>query len=306
MRFGRLAALIIAAFAGFAPAAEPQAAECSGGLCTEARVWTVAELSEDFRHGFEIAETEIDLLAALEQQRWRELRFRADAPARIYTDLRIDTGYRPADWPDGADLPQEGPALRMLYSLDGNAYRPMASGFAVPDGAVVSVIVGQPTARSGTAGMTFFPARWTLTVTARRTWAEGGTPPAAEAGAPVSRMPDDPRPEFDPLPGNPAATEPAGCIGPECTPAAPPAAAEDAPPGRVAAPGGDPVAAELQAELARVGCYRAEVDGLWGPASRAAMAAFNRETGGKEPVAAPTAGALVAVARVPATVCGAD
>ena len=37
----------------------------------------------------------------------------------------------------------------------------------------------------------------------------------------------------------------------------------------------------VQQELLRLGCYTAEVDGMWGPKSRAAVETFNQRTGGR-------------------------
>ena len=69
---------------------------------------------------------------------------------------------------------------------------------------------------------------------------------------------------------------------------------------------GDPLATELQTELARVGCYTVAIDGLWGPVSRQAMENFNRWTGSTLPVDTPTPSALVAAARTEGPVCGVD
>ncbi len=71
-------------------------------------------------------------------------------------------------------------------------------------------------------------------------------------------------------------------------------------------PRGDPLAAELQAELVRVGCYDAVIDGFWGPVSRRAMTNFNLWAGTDVAVETPTPKALVAVARADGPVCGVD
>ncbi|MDJ0825705.1 MAG: hypothetical protein QNJ16_09405 [Rhodobacter sp.] len=283
-----------------------QAQDCTGGLCTEVGSWQADVVDGEFRHGFEIAAGEIDLLAALEQQRWREVRFQADHSVRIYAALDIDGAYRPQDWPEDAGSSPLGPALTLLFSPDGNAYRRIASGDPVPEGSVVSVIVGQDTKRAEGGAVTFFPARWTLSVSARRTWVAADGPPATTAGPLLSRLPDDPLPDFDPLLGVPAALDAVDCLGADCPTADSDAPAEAVPVRPRMADGADELAAELQAELARVGCYGAAVDGLWGPASRAAMTAFNRATGAEEAANAPSARALVAVARVAEVVCASE
>lgn len=71
-------------------------------------------------------------------------------------------------------------------------------------------------------------------------------------------------------------------------------------------PEADLLAVELQTELARVGCYEAAIDGLWGPASRRAMTNFNHWAGADALVDRPSPKALVTVARTPAPVCGVD
>ncbi|MEO6396494.1 MAG: caspase family protein [Devosia sp.] len=61
----------------------------------------------------------------------------------------------------------------------------------------------------------------------------------------------------------------------------------------------------LQSELRRVGCYAGELDGQWGPLSRAALARFNAAKGlggGGE----PSAGAQAVVAAADANVCAAS
>jgi hypothetical protein len=84
------------------------------------------------------------------------------------------------------------------------------------------------------------------------------------------------------------------------------AGAPNSAPGPVPTPttqGDRAVATELQQELARLGCYTLAVDGLWGPGSQRAMAAFNAAKGTNLPEGAPSARALVEVARVAETVC---
>lgn len=54
------------------------------------------------------------------------------------------------------------------------------------------------------------------------------------------------------------------------------------------------LAADLQAELTRLGCYSSVIDGEWGPASARAMTAFNAAAKTRFPVGSPTLDALLA------------
>jgi hypothetical protein len=54
------------------------------------------------------------------------------------------------------------------------------------------------------------------------------------------------------------------------------------------------LAADLQAELSRLGCYTSIIDGEWGPASARAMTAFNAAAKTRFPVGSPTLDALLA------------
>ena len=68
----------------------------------------------------------------------------------------------------------------------------------------------------------------------------------------------------------------------------------------------DALAADLQQALARVGCYTDVVDGRWGPASAAALAAFNLWNASTLPTDAPSEHALRVVRATPGLICGVD
>ncbi len=59
----------------------------------------------------------------------------------------------------------------------------------------------------------------------------------------------------------------------------------------------------LKRELRRVGCYSGIVTGNWDPAARAAVLAFNQNTGARLSVDTPTAASLQRVQRVTTTIC---
>lgn len=59
----------------------------------------------------------------------------------------------------------------------------------------------------------------------------------------------------------------------------------------------------LQRELQRVGCYRAEIDGIWGPGSRLALADFNQHARMSLSTDAPEAASLAALRNVYARIC---
>jgi len=62
--------------------------------------------------------------------------------------------------------------------------------------------------------------------------------------------------------------------------------------------------AATQEQLARVGCYKAKIDGLWGPKSRAALSQFNDRTGNT--LDGPGVEVIEALKAVPAGFCAAD
>jgi hypothetical protein len=59
----------------------------------------------------------------------------------------------------------------------------------------------------------------------------------------------------------------------------------------------------LQRELQRIGCYRGGIDGVWGPASRSALANFNRHAKSTLPTDAPGEASLSALRKVFARIC---
>ncbi len=69
---------------------------------------------------------------------------------------------------------------------------------------------------------------------------------------------------------------------------------------------GDVLAANLQKELQRVGCYIGEIDGRWGPGSTGAMQAFDLWNGSNLAADHPTEQALRLVSAARGMVCGMD
>lgn len=286
--------------AGLSPApgfAQPAAVdwECAAERCTAREPVEFARITRTFRHGARIdSKAEADRVASLEQQSLREFEFAINEPALIYADLDVDA-TPPGDWPADLTIPPIR-TLLMWRSADGDNFASIGQGAAVQPGDTLLVAVPQSVEGFGEAQVSYFPGRFTVTLTARRIR-------AADAGAvgdialpPLlihadTDLPDD---SDDP----PVAT--LSVTGrPDSTPA-------PAPPPDDPAPGGDAVAAELQGELARHGCYTAAIDGLWGPGSRAAMRAFNTATGQAHVVQGPTASALAAAARLADPACRAD
>lgn len=113
-----------------------------------------------------------------------------------------------------------------------------------------------------------------------------------------------PVPTVVPQPVTPAVAAPSATPEPSPHVGAPPATGGGTPlgqgdltlglsPGQV---GIDPavLAADLQAELTRLGCYTSVIDGEWGPASTRAMTAFNAAAKTRFPVGSPTLDALLA------------
>ncbi len=68
-------------------------------------------------------------------------------------------------------------------------------------------------------------------------------------------------------------------------------------------PPGPDFAAQVQQELARLGCYRGRVDNIWGPMSRNAVARFNRVAKAKLPLKQPTRALLSSARKAPDNYC---
>lgn len=284
--------------------------ECQANLCTARQPLQVANFEGVFEYGANLGTAEVDRIAELEQQRWREFRFAVTARARLTANIDVDPSYVPADWPVDIGPGDSGVRLSRHYSLDGETYRRFEDGFVLPEGAFLSIIVEQDTLADGSGPVTYYPAKWRLGVFAARVVAA-----AAADGIDLSLMPMLPdtgaigrAAEGGTVMGAPAPGDPMVLDAGDATADDEPQPVADPEPERPADPGpeADPLAAELQAELARVGCYTAAVDGLWGPASRRAMTNFNRWAGADASVSSPTPKALVTVARTPAPVCGDD
>jgi len=71
----------------------------------------------------------------------------------------------------------------------------------------------------------------------------------------------------------------------------------------VLAPENSSVVRTLQVELKRLGCYRGEIDGLWGQLSENALISFKKSTGAKIHTSAPTLGAVEAAINQRKKVC---
>ncbi len=69
---------------------------------------------------------------------------------------------------------------------------------------------------------------------------------------------------------------------------------------------GGALAADLQAELQRVGCYLDTIDGRWGPASANALAAFNLWNGSSLETGYPTEEAMRVLKATRGQICGMD
>ncbi len=291
-------------------AAAPLAAQdwrCADGACEAAEPAPVAELAGAFRAAAAAsARADPDMLAALEQQRWVEQVFEATATARVTVEIETGPGALPADWPPD---PEGGrPAtVSLLISRDGETFERIESGAVVAEGSYLSLLIAQATRPVGEDAIRYYPARFRV-----RLFAAAILPEAAAIGAPPLAL--VPAPEL----GRFGCTE-AGCGEPAMASDLPDLTVEgtaspdpvdpapDPAPGAPAIrPGGDELAAAQQAELARLGCYSGAIDGLWGPGSRRAMAAFNVATGATLDGDRPTPGALAATARTSDPVCAAE
>jgi len=313
---------------GAAAAADPADWECEAGLCTALIPVDVAREEGVFDHGANLSEeTDLERLTELELQSWREFRFVVEERARVSAETMLDRGYVPETWPENIDLASAAAVATLHSSLDGETYQPVDAGSVLPAASYLSVIVTQATQGLDGSAAIFYPAKWTLQVSTRRV-VDAGEADQADPGLTTLTFEGATPVTVLEQPDIAAALEAElGCVGLECrepdddpsaadgdgTPAqaepvdpdAADAAASDAAQGEPI-PAGDALAAELQTELARVGCYTAAIDGLWGPGSRRAMAEFNRRTGSDLAVDAATPRALAAVARVEEPVCAVD
>ncbi len=300
------------ALPGAAPAADPAIWDCQEDLCTARVAAPIAREEAVFEYGAGLSiETDPGRLTDLELQSWREYRFVVEDRARVAADIQLDRDYVPQDWPDEIDYAPANAVATLHSSLDGEVYQLVDSETALPAGSYLSVIVTQATDGLDGPSATFYPAKWTLEVAARRVVDAAEADQADPARATVSFEGATPVRKTEALDISAALEAELGCVGLDCPepgegsdPSGDTAATMQGGTARSAeAASGDPLAAELQTELARVGCYTVAVDGLWGPGSRRAMADFNRETGTGFPTDAPTPGALVAVARTQDSVC---
>lgn len=305
VRFFAVVAVCLAVLSMPALAEDPENWTCQDDTCTEIRATSVINLDGTFDYGVALSpERDADQLAALEQQRWREYRFDVIAPLRLDLNFKLDAGDIPEGWPADIKLPTDRARVSVHVSRDGETYTPVSANAVLPVGAFLSVLVAQATQTLPEGGTSFFPARWSLQVAARRVLpkdnllgshgsaalniSSGVAPlgcrqmgcgaPVVEQG-PVVQLPRPLQPDATAL----APQEPATRSS-EST----------------------PLALELQKELARVGCYQGEIDGLWGPASRRAMTDFNRAAGTDATVAIPSPNALATVARTPDLTCNAN
>lgn len=230
--------------------------------------------------GSDSVEAGADGIAALEQQAFREFRWDVVVPAKISMEFEVTVG---------GDAPIA--TAQLMASLDGEIFQPLPPETVVEAGRVISVIVTQISLEQE-GGLSFPASEWGFEVIA--------TPTPALEGDVVG-------PVLIPI----AFGDDLGCTTTGC--------GEGAQGAELPAVDGQPksspgtsasvdtsdteLAQQLQTELARVGCYSMAIDGLWGPGSRKAMAAFNSAKGADLTAQIPTATALVAVAKEQEAVC---
>lgn len=208
-------------------------------------------------------DTDIDAIAALEQQAFRE--FRWDVLVPISVDLAFQTPVA------------EGVTAGLLLSDDGETFSMSQGSTTAQPGQVVAVIVVQRPVETDSS-VTFLAAEWTFELTAAAVGQDQGVRTLGPVLLPIA-VGDD-----------------LGCSDPGC---GEPPVGTVAP----VALTGQALAEALQSELARLGCYDIAVDGLWGPGSRRAVTAFNQATGLDLPVASATQEALNAATRQATQVC---
>jgi hypothetical protein len=274
--------------------------DCANGVCIEAEAQLARSLQGSFAVGVGISpEAQIDRFAALEQQRWLELRLEVTEPTLVESVFDVADPATPANWPEDLGIPQ--PTLSILVSSDAETYARLDPGAVVQPGSFLSVLIGQGTVVSPDGLVHFFPSDWSLSIASRRVLPVANVASSAPglvaivpSGAGIALGCDslgcgyDENPTVDSI-------DVTGVPDPDPKPTNAP----DAPARLVA----DDLARELQTELARVGCYTGAIDGLWGPNSRRSVAAFNSATGKSIEAQTPTPSALVAVARQSETAC---
>lgn len=240
----------------------------------------VASGAGSFSAGENLAvDTDADAIAALEQQAFREFRWDVVEAARLRLRFEISA--------------EDAATARLMISTDGEAFTPLSEDTVTAPGQVVSLLVAQ-TRIEADAVFSFPASDWVFEIAAR--------PETVSDDATLG-------PVLLPIAvGDELGCATAGC-GDEVFGGDAPAVAGEprAEPGEAPPPSGTTasgdLARELQAELARVGCYTIAIDGLWGPGSRRAMAAFNEAQGTELTVETPSARALVEVARAAEAVC---
>lgn len=275
---------------------------CAAGMCTENAVREFARVSGTFRHAARLdTASNVDRVASLEQQSLREFEFAINEPALIFAELSVED-TRPSDWPeDLAVLPVK--SLLMWRSDDGKNFASLAQGGAVGPGDTLLIGVPQRVEGFGTPRVSYFPGSFNVTLRAKRRRPVDVTDAADVPLPPLLIQADtdgvddseDPVADLLQVTGEPNST-PAAAPGPDGETARDNSVTE----------GANGLARELQRELARVGCYAASIDGLWGPASRRAMTDFNSAAQQDLEVQSPTARALAAIARTDGRVCGAE
>ncbi|WP_235438963.1 peptidoglycan-binding domain-containing protein [Candidatus Rhodobacter oscarellae] len=241
-------------------------------------------------------EQDSDAIAALEQQAWREYRWEVLADQSVAMTFAVAAGPAAEDWPEAVALLEDAAKAALLISEDGEVFAPLPGDGLARAGQVLAVLISQK-AVTLEGGLVFYPSVWAFDLEAR------AVEPSQDATVGPMLLPIQIAPlgcdtpgcgeaveEVDPVAVDGEANAEAG-TGPNPAPSA-----------SAGAPDG--LARELQAELARVGCYTIAIDGLWGPGSRRAMTAYNAARGADLAVQTATAKALAAVAKETGAVCG--
>jgi len=276
---------------------------CAGDICELAQPLEAASQAGSFSGAGVVSEAgDPDHFAAMEQQRWREFRFKVIARTRVTAEIAITGGTLPADWPADV-LPDPAVRLALFQSDDGERYSKVENATILQAGTQLSVLLAQQTESLGDSGQRFHPAEFLLSIRA-----------VPLVGANASRVDPAALPLVPVREGVTLGCTPDLCArliqdapvtavaGSPNVSGLPRAEPEDRPDARPTDATGA-LNSEMQSELARLGCYDAAVDGLWGPASRRAMADFNAVTGDAWPTDVATPKALVAAARKSEPLC---